>query len=342
MATPRGRAVAPLEQVLFEEPYRFDFFQAVRLLARLDPDRAPVGSGGAPGREWVRFDARLSLAFPPSSVHALEPAGAEGEPPAMTVAFLGLVGPSGVLPRVYTELLMERRRAGDRTPAAFLGIFEHRAVSLFYRAWEKHHFVAARERGGRDPLTDCVFDLIGLGRGPLRDRHEFPDDALQFYAGLFAQRHRPAVALEALLRDYFEVPVTVQQFAGRWLMLAPGDRSKVGAAGEHNGLGVSTVLGQKVWDEQGMIRVRLGPLTFEEFLAHQPDGPSSLPLAQMVRLFVDSELDVQLQLVLRAEEVPACRLTPSPGSGPRLGRYAWLKSKDFDHDVDDAVFVARA
>jgi type VI secretion system protein ImpH len=342
MATPCGRAVPPLERALFEEPYRFDFFQAVRLLARLDPDRASVGAGGAPRREWARFDARLSLAFPPSSVHALEPAGAEGEPPAMTVAFMGLVGPSGVLPRVYTELVMERRRAGDRTPAAFLGIFEHRAVSLFYRAWEKNHFAVARERGGPDPLTDCVFDVIGLGRGPLRNRHEFPDDAILFYAGFFAKRHRPAVVLESLLRDYFEVPVTVQQFAGCWLRLAPGDRSKVGASGAHNGLGMSTVLGQKVWDEQGMIRVRIGPLTFREFLAHQPDGPAALPLAQMVRHFVDSELDVQIQLILRAEEVPACRLTPAPGAGARLGRYAWLKSKDFDHDADDAVFVARA
>jgi type VI secretion system protein ImpH len=328
--------------VLFEEPYRFDFFQTVRLLARLDPDRASVGSQGAPGREWARFRSRLSLAFPPSSIHALEPPGGEDGPPEMTVAFMGLVGPSGVLPRVYTELLMERSRVGDRTSAAFLGIFEHRAVSLFYRAWEKYHFVVARERGGRDPLTDCVFDLTGLGRGPLRNRHEFPDDALLFYAGLFAQRHRPAVALEALLRDYFEVPVTVEQFAGRWLRLAPGDRTKAGASGGHNGLGVSTVLGQKVWDEQGMIRVRLGPLTFAEFLAHQPEGTASLPLAQMVRLFVDSELDVQIQLVLRAEEVPACRLTTAAGSGPRLGRYAWLKSKEFDRDVDDAVFEARA
>jgi type VI secretion system protein ImpH len=328
--------------VLFEEPYRFDFFQAVRLLARLHPSRAPVGTTAAPGREWARFHARLSLFFPPSSIHALEPPGDGDGPPGMTVAFMGLVGPSGVLPRVYTELLMERRRSSDRTPAEFLGIFEHRAVSLFYRAWEKYHFVVARERGGPDPFSECVFDLTGLGRGPLRNRHEFPDDALLFYAGLFAQRHRPAVALEALLRDYFEVPVTVDQFAGRWLRLASEDRSAAGASGGHNGLGVSTVLGQKVWDEQGMIRVRLGPLTFKEFLAHQPDGRASLPLAQMVRLFVDSELDVQIQLVLRADEVPACRLTPAPGSGPRLGRYAWLKSKDFDRDVDDAVFTARA
>ena len=34
MATPGRRADPPLERQLFEEPYRFDFFQAVRLLER--------------------------------------------------------------------------------------------------------------------------------------------------------------------------------------------------------------------------------------------------------------------------------------------------------------------
>src|SRR5262249_12446260 len=137
MATPRRRTDPPLERELFEEPYRFDFFQAVRLLGRLQPDRARVGHGGHPGREVARFRARQSLAFPPSSVHELERPKDPDGPPEMTVAFLGLTGPSGVLPRVYTELLMERRRAGDRTPTAFFDVFNHRAISLFYRAWEK-------------------------------------------------------------------------------------------------------------------------------------------------------------------------------------------------------------
>ena len=53
MATPRRRAAPPLVETLFEEPYRFDFFQAVRLLDRLDPDRVPVGRDGPPRREVV-------------------------------------------------------------------------------------------------------------------------------------------------------------------------------------------------------------------------------------------------------------------------------------------------
>jgi type VI secretion system protein ImpH len=328
--------------VLFEEPYRFDFFQAVRLLGRLAPDRAPVGREGPPDREVVRFSSRPSLDFPASAIYDLERPQDPDDPPAMTVAFMGLTGPSGVLPRVYTELVMARRRAGDRTPAAFFDVFDHRAVSLFQRAWEKYRFLVARERGEADQFSEAILQLIGLGAGVMRGRHAFPDDVLLFYSGFFAQRHRPAVVLEAMLRDYFGVPIEVHQFVGRWLRLAPGDRSSIGAAGAHNALGVSLILGQKVWDEQGMIRVRIGPLSFEQFLEHQPDGAATRPLAQMVRLFVDGEFDLQVQLVLRADEVPACRLTSEPGTGPRLGRYSWLKSRRFDRDVDDAVFPACA
>jgi type VI secretion system protein ImpH len=342
MATPRRRTDPPLEQVLFEEPYRFDFFQAVRLLGRLRPDRASVGHEGHPEREIARFRARQSLDFPPSSIHEIERPEDPDRPPEMTVAFMGLTGPSGVLPRVYTELLIERRRSGDRTPAAFFDAFNHRAISLFYRAWEKYRFVVAREQGRDDRFSHAVFSLLGLGAGPLRDRHEFPDDALLFYAGFFAQRHRPAVVLEAMLRDYFGVPLEVRQFVGRWLKLAPDDRSTSGVSGRHNAVGISTILGSKVWDEQGTIEIRVGPLSFSEFLSHQPDGPSSVPLAQMVRLFVDGEFDVRVRLVLRADEVPPCRLSSAPGLGPRLGRYAWPRSGPFDRDVDDAVFPAPA
>ena len=57
MATPSRRPDPPLSEELFDEPYRFDFFQAVRLLERLGPDAAPVGRDGPPAREVVRFRA---------------------------------------------------------------------------------------------------------------------------------------------------------------------------------------------------------------------------------------------------------------------------------------------
>src|SRR5262245_50912462 len=92
-----------VERRLLEESFAFDFFQAVRLLERLDPNRKPVGRTSAPRAEAVRFKAHLSLSFPPSSIYNLDPPSSPLPVPALTVAFLGLTGPSGALPRHYTE-----------------------------------------------------------------------------------------------------------------------------------------------------------------------------------------------------------------------------------------------
>lgn len=341
MASPSRRADPTLEQTLHDEPYRFDFFQAVRLLARLHPDRALVGENGPVGREIVRFGSHVSMRFPASAIQRLDAAEDPAEPPAMEVNFFGLTGPSAVLPHVYTELLLERTRKGDESLVAFLDLFHHRLLSLFYRAWEKHHVFVAREGGADDQFARHLFDLIGLGIPALKNRHEFPDAALLPYSGFFARRHRPAVVLETLLRDYFELPIEVEQFVGRWLELEPGDRSMVGAAGRNNALGSSLVLGSRVWDAQGKIRLRIGPLGFDRFQALQPDGAEFRAVAQMVRLFVDLEFEFDVQLVLKAEDVPACRLSSAGAGGARLGRYAWLRSRPMEKDVDNAVFASK-
>ena len=59
---------------------------------------------------------------------------------------------------------------------------------------------------------------------------------------------------------------------------------------------------------------------------------------QLTRLYLGPELDFDVQLVLRAREVPWCRLAPSGADGPRLGWNTWVRSEDFRHDVEDAVF----
>src|SRR5687768_14236652 len=91
---------------LLAEGYAFDFFQAVRLLSLWQPGRAPVGHAGPPADEVVRFHAHLSLAFPASAIYEVLPATDHPGVPHMTVTFMGLTGPSAVLPAHYTELLL--------------------------------------------------------------------------------------------------------------------------------------------------------------------------------------------------------------------------------------------
>ncbi len=99
----------PVYKRLYQEPYAFDFFQAVRLLGRM-PDALARNEPGDSSREVARFRAHLTLNFPASAVHDITPPRASGRLPEMTVTFLGLFGPSGVLPRHYTDHLLRLER----------------------------------------------------------------------------------------------------------------------------------------------------------------------------------------------------------------------------------------
>ncbi len=345
MAAENRRTDHSVADVLFEEPYRFEFFQAVRLLERLAPQRRPVGRYGEPADEAVRFRTRVSLAFAPSQVHQLTEATEEegteaGQPAQMMVAFMGLTGPAGVLPHHYTELLIERTRYKDTALAEFLDLFNHRMISLFYRAWEKYRFPVAYERAGGevgepDPFTEFLFNLVGLGTRGLRQRQSFADEILLFYGGLFAQRPHSASAMAAMLGDYFGVRAAIEQFSGQWLKLEEESLTRLG--GDHAELGVTAVAGSRVWDAQSKFQLRVGPLTFNEFVTFLPSGSAFQPAAEMTRLLAGMEFDFDVRLTLKAEEVPNCVLTTKAKRLPMLGWTTWLKTGPFAEDDSQVV-----
>ena len=341
MASERRRTDSPLISVLYGEPYRFEFFQAVRLLERIHGDRLPVGLDGDPAAEVARFRTRVSLAFPPSEIYRISRNGrgnGQGNghhPPEVEVSFMGLTGPQGVLPHPYTELLIERTRSHDNTLWAFMDLFNHRLISLFYRVWEKYHFAIAYELGREDRFTEYLFDIVGMGTRGLRGRLGVEDQTMIFYGGLLAQRPHSGAALEAILSDYFGVPARLKQFAGQWLMLDDDNITRLGSANSE--LGVSTVAGSRVWDNQSSFRVKFGPLTFKEFREFLPVGSAFKPACDITRLMSGIELDYDVQLILKAEEVPASILTTRARRKPMLGWTSWLKTRPFSEDDSQVV-----
>ena len=213
MEEPRVRLGA-VEEALEREPYSFEFFQAVRVLHSLHPTRGRVGRYGNPDDEAVHFGATPATAFPASEIQAIELE--DGVPPRMLVNFFGLTGPQGVLPLEYSELVADRVRQRDHALRDFLDVFNHRMVSLFFRAWERTHAHGGEAASGEDPLRDHLLDLAGLGTPGLAKQLGLPAAALPFYVGLLSMPARPAVALELLLEDYFGVSVEVEQFVGGW------------------------------------------------------------------------------------------------------------------------------
>jgi type VI secretion system protein ImpH len=259
----------------------------------------------------------------------------------MTVNFMGLTGPVGVLPLIYTEFLVQRLREGDPTMADFFDIFNHRMISFFYQAWEKYRFPVGYQRSRDDAFSKQLNCLIGIGTGGLEHRQLVDDDSLRYYTGLVALQPRSASALRDILIDYFGVPVEIEQFVGSWYPLKREDQCCfVDGFSASEQLGVGSVVGDAVWDQQSRIRVRLGPMSMREYRAFLPDGLEYKPLLAIIRFFVNDLTDFEVQLVLRRDEVPPVQLGSDDAEGPPLGWITWMKSRpSFDRDPGDTILT---
>jgi type VI secretion system protein ImpH len=342
MATPGGGSDSPVdlsevEELLRSEPYRFEFFQAIRLLERMAPDRKPLGRFTNPADEVARLGAFPSLSFPASEIQSID--WPEGEPPSLAVNFMGVTGPQGPLPHFYTTLILARLRAGDRTLRDFLDLFHHRMLSFFYQAWEKYRFAVSYERGERDRFSHHLLDLIGLGTLGLQERLAVPDDAFLFFAGILGQRPHSAHALELLLNDYFEVPCEVIQLVGGWFRLDETTECCIGERSTPSEqLGLGAVVGDEVWNQQARARIRIGPLELESYLDFLPNGSAYQPLRSLLRFWTNEEIDFEVQLVLEREEVPRCQLGGEGDGAPQLGWVTWMKSKPMERHPEETIF----
>lgn len=325
-----------IEETLREEACSFEFFQAVTLLQRLRRDTQPVGRFSNPEDEAVHFSVNNELAFPASQVQEIS--YGEDSPAQMKVNFMGLSGPMGVLPYCYSELVLERLRAKDKSLASFLDIFNHRIIAFFYRAWEKYRFPVTYYLGDEDLFTRHLFDLIGLGTPGLQERQVVPDDAFLHYVALLGEQSRSPSALEAILRDYFQVRVEIEQFIGAWYRLDPGTQCSMQEDyDDSEQLGRGAIVGDEIWDQRSRVRIKLGPMTLPQYRDFLPDGSAFEPLRAITRFFSNNELDFEAQLFLQQEEVPTCEVGFEGDEPPRLGWVTWLKSKPLDRNPGDTI-----
>jgi type VI secretion system protein ImpH len=335
---PAEYPLSEIERDLRERPGAFEFFQAVRLLIRLSAGREPVGGFSAPDREALRFTVNHSLSFPPSQVHGID---WSGEIPRMSVNFMGLTGPLGTLPYAYSELINDRLRNRDSGLPAFFDIFNHRMISLFYQAWEKYRFAVAYERDGIDRVSRLLRSLIGIGTQGLQDRLAVQDQALLFYTGLLGLQPRSAAGLRNILADYFDVPVEIEQFVGSWQSLDPSEQCAFEDGSSFSEqLGVGAVVGDAIWDRQWRIRLKLGPLDRQQYLSFLPSGSAWQPLRALAAFYCGAQTEIEVQLILKRDDVPRCELGNDFEDGPRLGWFTWMKSgAEFDRAPGDSILL---
>ncbi len=318
--------VDPVERIA-AQPWRYEFFSAMRWLENYYRDEPRFGTARKPSSEPVRLGQAADLSFAPSSLHAVVRDGAYGKP-RIEVRFFGLFGPNGPLPYHLTEHARNRlMHHGDASFARFADIFHHRLLLLFYRAWAQSQPTVGLDRPDDDRFAAYVGSLIGIGAPEQRNRDAAPDHVKLFFSGIYSSQIRSAEGLASILTGYLGRPVKVVQFVGSWLELPRSERTRIGAATRSSvvaRLGGGAVLGDKVWDRQHKFRVHVGPLDHQAFESLLPGGTALPGVTALIDQFIGQELSWELKLDLRADEVRPAK----PGRQGRLGWTTWLGMKN--------------
>ncbi len=327
--TPSDR-VMTLLAALEAEPARFNLFAALRLLEQAFPDRPRLGEARKAADEPVRLGQAPTLAFAPSEVTAFTTA-APGSARLEQLSF-GVFGPNGPLPLHLTELAYEgRRHREDSTLVDFLNIFQHRLISLFYRAWANADPATSLDRPAADRFTVYVGALTGMAPEAARARDSVRDYAKLHRAGLFAAQSRSAEGLQQILADYFRQKIVVTQFVGDWMTVPAEAYCRLGAGESVAGLGQTATLGASSWQCQHKFEIALGPLRRVDFNDFLPGSAGVEELHALVRLYTNDEWTWQLRLLLADVEVPGVWL----GGQAQLGWTSWLGGRRTT--VDDVV-----
>jgi type VI secretion system protein ImpH len=252
----------------------------------------------------------------------------------MVVNFLGLLGTNGPMPLIITEYVYDRlHNHRDRTLASFLDVFNHRMISLFYRAWACNQQSVSHDRKDEDRFAVYIGSLFGIGEDSFRNRDAVPDIAKLHYSGRLVCPTGNAEGLKEILQDYFGTEVDIEEFVGQWIDLPPEHRCQMGRSPENARLGSTLVVGSSFWECQQKFRIKLGPMSLSDYRRMLPGSDSIQRLVAWVKNYVGDELSWELQLILCAKEVPNICL----GKIGQLGWSTWLCSKKSEKDADDLV-----
>jgi type VI secretion system protein ImpH len=330
MVTKKGDRPRDLTHLegLIRDPKSHHIFMAMRLLEAEAAEGPRFGESRRPRQDKVRFAQEPDLGFPPSTIYDYRPP-AGGKPATLTNAFFGLFGPHGPLPLHLTEYARSRKfNFNDSTFVAFADMLTHRLMTLLYRAWVRGQPTASFDRGENSETEKKIAALGGFHGKTLRNRDAMPDLAKRHFVGHLANGPRNAEGLVAILNGFFDAPVSLEEFVGEWLTLEPSDHWILGGAA---GLGQTTCIGGRVWSHASKFRLRIGPLSLEEYKNLLPGTPAMGRLRAIVRNYIGDQLDWDVNIVLQGQDVPQAQL----GGTTQLGLTSWVGAEPHAPEVAD-------
>jgi type VI secretion system protein ImpH len=309
---------------------RFGFFGLLRWISANDRKNPMVGEALRPQEEVIRLGQKPSLIFAPreiADISALDD-GRFG----VNLFGLGILGPNGAMPLQFTDFVRERAESKqDTTLIDFVNLFHHRSFSQLYRAW-----AIGQATIGLDRSEDERFSLYidSLGKVPTTKSSRLSSHARLSASAHLVREARNPEGLVKTLAHFFSTPVEIEEFFPRWIDIEEKDYTRLGSPGFSSALGDASFLGEKVLDRQHHFRIVMGPMSVEEYFTFMPGGGNLSKLVEWVRAFVGYEYGWDVEIKVKAEEVPHTYV----GGEAQLGWSAWVGEPNQANAVSGFIF----
>ncbi|NUE67150.1 type VI secretion system baseplate subunit TssG [Snodgrassella sp. ESL0253] len=278
-------------------PEAYNFFQFCHLL-ELHQVNLRVPDLQSESELTLQFCAWPYLGFPASELkQALPESVYDYKLPVVFTTFMGLIGTDGVMPNWLIAESAEKKD-GMENLTAFLDIFHHRLMAMFYQIWKRFHYEFQYRENASDRFSQALLTLIH-GRDNL-------DIDPRYYLGVIKELNKknknvfglkeivhyviPA-ASEVVIEEFIPVKYPVTQ-----LSLGTGIAFE------------NAVLGRFLYDANSRIRisVKLNNYTILNLLYE--NQPVRLILKTLVKKYVGCTLDVELVAKLNADLLPLAKL----------------------------------
>ena len=318
MDTPHGPAAASISG-LTRGIREYSLFQAVLLVVdRLRESHPDLDDEALYDR--LQFQANPSLGFPASDIDRVEFFEENGQVRArLGMNLISLVGAGSPLPAFYGEQALGEEEGNPTRD--FLDVFHHRLQRLMLPIWRKYRYCASFQSGARDPFSEQLFALIGLGGDGIRKASQLNWKRLLPYLGLLSLRAHSAALIEAVLRYYFKhTELNLEQCIERRVDIFGEQRNRLGSA--NSLLSQDLVLGEQVRDRSGKFRIHISELDWQRFHEFLPIGVGYQPLCSLVRFTLRDPLEYDIRLVLRRQDIR--ELCIGEQNICRLGWTSWL------------------
>ncbi len=326
MGTDTRRSSINIEEELLDNASEYDFYQAVRLLKRVQKDHK--------GRKTPKLHIRpeLSLDFADSDLSEIEALDNHSSF-SITTTFMGLYGVSSPLPAFFTEDLLDEEWDEQSNQREFLDIFHHQLYPLLYQAWYKYRFSHNAVEAQKEAYWQIIFSLFGLGSEEFLKSVDNPY-VLMRYAGILMQQPKSPAGLETILRDYLEdTSIRIIPCVRRTVSINNDQRLHL--SNQANVLGKDTVLGSEIDDLSGKFTIAIGPMSETVFHTYFGNHETISFIKKLSNFYLSLPLDADVKLIIEKNSAKPSTLGGEQWSS--LGQNTWLLPESNDDILEISI-----